>query len=80
MAQQDRTQQYLWLMANHMAQFLPKDQKEADQVICLLQCEQRYVRRVGNYIFDILPESDRRAEMVLAHVKQHLHERDRGHP
>ncbi|MPZ38459.1 MAG: hypothetical protein GEU95_10370 [Rhizobiales bacterium] len=42
--------------------------------------ERRYIEHVGNYILDILPESDERAEKVLAYVKEHLHERNSTFP
>ena len=42
--------------------------------------EERYVRRVGDYVLDILPENDERAENVLAYVKEHLHERRETYP
>ena len=37
--------------------------------------EEHYIRRAGDYILDILPESDARAKRVIAYVLKHMHER-----
>lgn len=45
-----------------------------------MQAEQRYIERAGNYILDMLPENDERAERVLAYIRQHMHERHSTFP
>ena len=42
--------------------------------------EQRYIELAGDFILDHLPESDDRAERVLAYVKQHIQERHSTFP